>query len=328
MGREPVPLGDSSGAALLKAVAFGVGSVVAMYGLARINKSRRTRAVTSGALRVRAMSAALCSDASMSSLPTYVPPPVAQPAAKEAAKDCKEGGDSAAAAAGEDSCNACSKSLANSVKSIDMHVVICMPETWANKVESQEGSIAQLLDKAIAYTIRTHKLSLKVKLTACDRKNDSSECVDIICYPQACIYHLQRETVESISSFVNHILLGTVAEENLFTIEKLPWRRLVLVCCHAARDKRCGRAGPILIKEFNKQLEGIFDADQIAVFGSSHIGGHEFAGTLVVYPEGKCFGYVTKNRVKTLMDYIANDDMEAFETISSTCYRGQYNEAW
>lgn len=103
---------------------------------------------------------------------------------------------------------------------------------------------------------------------------------------------------------------------------------MVLICSHAARDKRCGRAGPILLSEFKKQLQHIADADKVAVFGSSHIGGHEFAGTFVVYPEGKCFGFVTKNRVAMLLDYIANNSMEAFEAISSGCYRGQYNEAW
>lgn len=230
----------------------------------------------------------------------------------------------------EDGCNTCAKSLVDSVKHIDMHLVICMPQTWIKRVESEEGSFIHILDKAISDTIKGNHLSLKVKLTACDRENSTPELVDIISYPQKCMYRLQKNAPSNdIHSFVRSILLGEKLEESIVVLkEELPWERLVLICSHASRDKRCGRAGPILINEFNKQLTSHTSSNKVAVFGSSHIGGHEFAGTLIVYPEGKCFGYVTKNKVSVLLDYIANGNAESFDSISPGCYRGQYNESW
>lgn len=55
------------------------------------------------------------------------------------------------------------------------------------------------------------------------------------------------------------------------------WRKLILVCVHNSRDKRCGRAGPQVIDELNEQLLSRSIVD-ITVAGSSHIGGHKFAG--------------------------------------------------
>lgn len=83
---------------------------------------------------------------------------------------------------------------------------------------------------------------------------------------------------------------------------------MVLICGHGGRDMRCGVLGPVLRKEFEKQLErdglpvfkGPVDAgdkqswveieavDQ-AVGNSarvgliSHIGGHKFAGNVILY---------------------------------------------
>jgi hypothetical protein len=33
---------------------------------------------------------------------------------------------------------------------------------------------------------------------------------------------------------------------------------------------------------------------EVQVYGSTHLGGHEFAGTCVVYPESHWFGYLSK----------------------------------
>jgi hypothetical protein len=38
------------------------------------------------------------------------------------------------------------------------------------------------------------------------------------------------------------------------------WKKLALVCTHGSRDKRCGRAGPIVIAELNRLL-----AEQVGV---------------------------------------------------------------
>lgn len=88
----------------------------------------------------------------------------------------------------------------------------------------------------------------------------------------------------------------------------VPWKHLILVCVHASRDNRCGRAGPQIIEEFNIQigLRSIPKGD-IEVTGSSHIGGHKYAGVLVVYPKGDWYGLISKRNVGELLDNIIND---------------------
>lgn len=47
----------------------------------------------------------------------------------------------------------------------------------------------------------------------------------------------------------------------------------------------------------------------VAVRGSSHIGGHKFAGTLIVYPSAQWYGQITKRTVPVLLDAILADEI-------------------
>lgn len=82
---------------------------------------------------------------------------------------------------------------------------------------------------------------------------------------------------------------------------------LVLICGHGGRDARCGIAGPVLRAEFEEKLEnegievlqgaveiGMKDYERIEgpvgpektaarVGLISHIGGHKFAGNVIIY---------------------------------------------
>lgn len=56
---------------------------------------------------------------------------------------------------------------------------------------------------------------------------------------------------------------------------------VILICGHGGRDERCGILGPILETEFKKVLaEKKIGADVASI---SHIGGHKFAGNVIVY---------------------------------------------
>lgn len=66
---------------------------------------------------------------------------------------------------------------------------------------------------------------------------------------------------------------------SLFKVSSIS-QLIVLICGHMERDKRCGIYGPILVEEFNKHLPPT--ANPIATI-VSHIGGHHFAGNLIIY---------------------------------------------
>ena len=73
---------------------------------------------------------------------------------------------------------------------------------------------------------------------------------------------------------------------------------LVLICGHGGRDDRCGKLGPVLKEEFEEKLQrqninvlkGAPDQEQqqkgvrsARVGTISHIGGHKWAGNVIVY---------------------------------------------
>jgi len=56
----------------------------------------------------------------------------------------------------------------------------------------------------------------------------------------------------------------------------------ILICGHGGRDQRCGIFGPLLEDEFkDKLLAAGIDKASVALI--SHIGGHRFAGNVIVY---------------------------------------------
>lgn len=66
----------------------------------------------------------------------------------------------------------------------------------------------------------------------------------------------------------------------------------ILICGHNSRDTRCGILGPILRDEFNSYIEGPLvsqpyqthrELRRSRVALTSHIGGHSFAGNVIIY---------------------------------------------
>ncbi|CAA2987611.1 altered inheritance of mitochondria 32 [Olea europaea subsp. europaea] len=83
----------------------------------------------------------------------------------------------------------------------------------------------------------------------------------------------------------------------------------VFVCAHNNRDRRCGVCGPVLIKKFKEDIESKGLQDQVVVTACSHVGGHKYAGNVIIFSadaEGKIsgnwYGYVTPNDVSELTD--------------------------
>ena len=55
----------------------------------------------------------------------------------------------------------------------------------------------------------------------------------------------------------------------------------ILICGHGGRDQRCGVMGPLLRDEFRKQLEKKGMQGEVGLI--SHIGGHKYAGNVIIY---------------------------------------------
>lgn len=68
----------------------------------------------------------------------------------------------------------------------------------------------------------------------------------------------------------------------------------VFVCAHGSRDRRCGVCGPVLIEKLKEEIESRGLKNQVFVNACSHIGGHKYAGNVIIYspaPDGKITGH-------------------------------------
>lgn len=86
----------------------------------------------------------------------------------------------------------------------------------------------------------------------------------------------------------------------------------VFVCSHRLRDARCGYCGPVLVEMINKKLtEAVGEFRNIRAFACSHVGGHVYAGNVIVYTRhgGICFGCFCPSDVDTLVEALLAQDV-------------------
>ncbi|CAG8453301.1 127_t:CDS:2 [Ambispora leptoticha] len=169
-------------------------------------------------------------------------------------------------------------SLESTVKPYFRHVVISTGKSdWPDHIDEESKSFAACLDDAI-------KNAEKKK----NKKNSDNNDEPQEKPPRIVITNSSRLNSDDVPfSEGNDILLFP---DNILV-------PIILICSHRRRDKRCGVTGPILKSEFENVLRkrGLdVDArpnDGVGLFMTSHIGGHKFAGNLIVYRDGQGIWY-------------------------------------
>ena len=81
----------------------------------------------------------------------------------------------------------------------------------------------------------------------------------------------------------------------------------LLVCCHAARDARCGQVGPPLVAALRRLVRRHGLEGQVEVLATSHVGGHKYAGNVVAYGavhpcDGDWFGGVNAGNAAAFLE--------------------------
>ena len=214
-----------------------------------------------------------------------------------------------------DECGRCTK-LVKTVKPYDKHIIICYNiESWPSAVEKAYPVSAFV--SAIDSTKKTYKDStssqkpISVKITLCDQKESFHGCIDIIMYPDNCMFTLRADQFDD---FAANLYSNSLSKYDKIS---LPWKKLILICKHNSRDNRCGTMGPKIIEKLQTELaHRNINESEIAVRGSSHIGGHEFAGTLILYPEMDWYGHIKEETIPKLLDNIISGSR------LMACFRG------
>lgn len=141
------------------------------------------------------------------------------------------------------------------------------------------------------------------------KSSHSSERPCLHLYPDnvQVTFKSEHPALSDIETFMSHLNSSPFPPLHFVDIKKLPPGTVhIYVCTHNARDHRCGVIGQLVIKRLREYLAGSPPRGvHVEVFGCSHVGGHKFAGNVVIYrPEwrqGVWYGRITPDDVEAII---------------------------
>jgi len=185
------------------------------------------------------------------------------------------------------------------------HIFVCTgtsdwPSRWSSDELSLPSAAQQLSYFVTLERETTFKYGRDVKVTACDLKSVGANGYDLIVFPHA--VRMVGVTEQTLSRSLDFLKDSTVSFPGL-EIVPLLHQRFVFVCCHGARDARCGYCGTIVFEELvlKKQQNCISNME---ISKCAHVGGHEFAANVLTFPSGDWFGNVSPKEVDALFAFL------------------------
>lgn len=186
--------------------------------------------------------------------------------------------------------------LPGTVKYYERHLFVCTGQTdWPERIELGGGFLQALAEKIGLYAA---EMPLKVKMTACDDPGLTTSGYDILVFPDMVRYvGVERADLEILVK--DHLVDNKVSER----VQYHPLTgEHVFVCVHGRRDERCGQCGPPLFERLQVELSKRALMDKVTVHKTSHVGGHAFAGNVLIYPRGDWYGFVRPEDVPQLVE--------------------------
>ncbi|XVF03620.1 hypothetical protein REPUB_Repub05bG0008700 [Reevesia pubescens] len=198
--------------------------------------------------------------------------------------------------------------ISGTVQYYERHVFLCYknPSVWPPRIEAAEfDRLPRLLSAAVL--ARKADMKKETRLTICEG-HDGTETSngDVLIFPDMIRY--RRLTHFDVDTFVEEVLVKN-GEWLPGTPEKLEGS-FVFVCSHGSRDRRCGVCGPPLVSRFKEEIELYGLQGRVSVSPCSHIGGHKYAGNVIIFGSsingevtGHWYGYVTPDDVPMLLEW-------------------------
>ncbi|KAM0870401.1 hypothetical protein ACQ4PT_040032 [Festuca glaucescens] len=196
--------------------------------------------------------------------------------------------------------------LAGTVRFHQRHVFLCYksPAEWPSHVEATEfDRLPHLLADAVS--ARQSNFKKITKLTVCEGEaGTGSSLGDVLIFPDMIQY--RGVTHFDTERFVEEVLVKDT--EWLSGSPEIMRGSHVFICAHGSRDKRSSVCGPALIARFRKDIESQGLNGQVIVRACSHVGGHKYAGNVIIFSSdvngkvtGHWYGYVAPDDVPELL---------------------------
>ncbi|KAH7678512.1 2-methoxy-6-polyprenyl-1,4-benzoquinol methylase protein [Dioscorea alata] len=196
--------------------------------------------------------------------------------------------------------------LVGTVQMYGRHVFLChkCPDLWPSHIETTECSqLPGLL--SVALKARKEDLKRRTCLTIYQGEDDiDSMDGDVMIFPDMIKY--KGLTQGDVDNFVDAVLVKE-SGWSFGEVETLSGS-YVFVCAHGSRDRRCGLCGPVLVRKFREEIKSRDLHGQVSVHPCSHVGGHKFAGNVIIFSKkddkviGDWYGYVSPDDVPTILE--------------------------
>ncbi|KAK7208320.1 Sucrase/ferredoxin-like-domain-containing protein [Myxozyma melibiosi] len=213
--------------------------------------------------------------------------------------------------------------LWGSVKPWRRHILIATGKSdWAHGLGDETGSLSTKLEdwspssKEVGRVIVSNS-SMSAPQGYFEETDDSKRLSNLLILPT--MYEARGVSLSTAQAVANRLCdipnnsSDFPSEAEGATLVHRGYKAVILLCSHRTRDKRCGVTAPILKKELELHLRehGLLrDANDerpggVAVFYVSHVGGHKFAGNVIVYRdsgEGVWMGLVEPKHCKAIVE--------------------------
>ncbi|KAI9351250.1 Sucraseferredoxin-like protein, partial [Obelidium mucronatum] len=208
--------------------------------------------------------------------------------------------------------------LLGSMKPYKRHLMFCAGNgvDWPGRLE-EELSSDSFMAKLGEAVQSGGKAAGRTIVSAIDRNpeghSEDSERVECVIATECFLFPDYKglrgvtatEAAGVVSFWVSKGSVPERIESSTAEVVDLEMDAYIFVCTHKKRDKRCGVTGPILVEEFNSAIQDLGLSGKVACIGISHIGGHKFAGNIIIYskkfPHGVWYGRVIPCHVESIM---------------------------
>lgn len=189
-------------------------------------------------------------------------------------------------------------SLIGSIKPYSRHLLVSTgePGAWPSSVEALDAV------KAADAAAKDAKSSVPGKTIVGAIQSDAdlfpggADAVNLLHLPSLTAVSVPAAKVSTtMPAFLS-------APESVSGARKLDYSHIILVCVHMSRDARCGTIGPAIIDALRETAKE--KGANVKVIGCSHVGGHKYAGNVIVYPSGDWYGRVLPHHAPAIIEEV------------------------
>lgn len=215
-----------------------------------------------------------------------------------------------------DACRQADEDIIGSGTNYSVYVLIECPYPWeCDAFESRH--IPENLKILIAEAEQS-KLSIRfILITQNQNQKQNQRKVVIYEQDQAAFLNGYKKSEfdvdnpEEIAGVIKKYLVG----ESLDTEITQSQTRDILVCTHGSHDKCCAKYGNPFYLEAKATISEL-DLKNTRVWKASHFGGHRFAPTIIDFPDGRYYGLLNQESLRSIL--LRSGDIKLFGRV----YRG------